>query len=232
MSSAVIAVLAAAAVTGIVWQIVVQPVPSVSLGARFTAMSHAITNLPEELKEMVGIFGWLNVTQAPLAYVLWPLTTLTLLLLGWQRATTRERAVLAGSIAAAFVLIPLLAATVAIPGGAVQGRWLLPVVTFVPLLCAVLLDRDHSRANRLTSWAIATVALWALMQFFAVYLNGRDYAVARGATLFFFQHPVWVPAHGWLLWLVLALAGAALCFSSSLVSTLRAQHDSIGGPPT
>ena len=105
----------------------------------------------------------------------------------------------------------MVAAAVTLTGTNVQGRWLLPIATIVPLLCVVVIARRQRQASSGRVPAVAAIVLWALFQFLAIYVNGRRYAVGPHAPLLFFLHAFWEPPLGWIPWIALALAGATAC---------------------
>jgi hypothetical protein len=80
---------------------------------------------------------------------------------------------------------------------------MLPLLVALPILCGELAPR--SAARRLLPGALA---ITALVQFVAWYVNARRSAVGTGGPLFFPGDAKWSPAGGWLPWVVLAVLGS------------------------
>jgi len=209
MALAAIAPLAVACAVSIWWQVSYQPTPGGSVSSRVSAFFHGFGQIPSVLKQLAGVFGWLDTQQFQPFYAVIAVLVVTLVALGWRRASRRERIVLAAWVVGGLLLAPLLQAAVAAPGASVQGRWLLPVVIIVPLLSAVLVARRPENGGGTRAWAVGSIVLVAVTQFLAIYANGRHYAVGPRAPLLWFTRSFWLPPLGWAPWLLLAAAGAA-----------------------
>ena len=125
---------------------------------RLEIARHSFDLLPVRVRELVGVFGWGD-TNVPswMAYG-WLLLVAGLVVAALVVGTGRQRAVLAGLIAAN-VAIPTVAE---LPkahdlGYIWQGRYSLPFVVAIPLFAGWCVARRHVRAP----WAVPSAALAA-----------------------------------------------------------------------
>jgi len=160
------------------------------------------------LREMIGIFGWLD-TPAPTAVLVVWIAALGALL-GYTLLTARRRVVLAvGLVVAACVLVPMayqvrLADSV---GYFWQGRYLLPFAAGLPVLAAIGAARGAAAIRREPVLVAAVVAGLALAQWLALAQLLRRYSVGTDGTVWFFTAARWDPP---VPSLVLLVAAAAL----------------------
>lgn len=167
------------------------------------------------LRESIGILGWLDTELNGFVYRSWYIVVFALLVLALVRGNWRERTAVA-SLSALTVLIPLALVTrqAKILGVVWQGRDSLPLaVGAVVMASAVAGGPVRQRARRaarrldpvmrerLTQLAmIAVVAILAVANMMAFYINLRRYAVGRyGPKLFFLHNQGWSPPTGQFL---------------------------------
>src|SRR4051812_9427941 len=161
--------------------------------------------------ELVGRFGYLEWRLPAWTTAVWAVLLAALVVLALRAAARRERAVLAGALVAAVVLLPVFW-LVALRGSgfALQGRHVLPALVALPLLAGELL---RSRAiPRVAAWAAGAGV--AVVQFAAFAYDARRAATGTDGPLLFLGGAEWSPPGGWVLWLAVAATGAlGLCFS-------------------
>ncbi len=145
------------------------------------------------LRQMVGVFGWLD-TPAPVAtFVLW-LLVLGVLLLAARRAGRRFLVPL-GAIALAGVLVPVayqvsLAHSI---GLFWQGRYLLPFAVGLPILASVAAAPRWRAEGSGRGLVVGMVAALAVAHFLAFWEGLRRYAVGIHGPVFFFASARWEP---------------------------------------
>jgi Predicted membrane protein (DUF2142) len=116
-------------------------------------------------------------------------------------------------------------------GFGLQPRYVMPVLTLIPVISGEVLFRARHRIPR----PIATVALLVLFgyfvgyQLYAWYVNATYNAgINAGTQNSPFSLPSWIPPDGWTLWATLAGCGA-LAILASLASTLVPRNRRTGG---
>ena len=160
------------------------------------------------LREMVGVFGWLD-TRAPTAVLVVWIAGLVILLAAALVSASRRVVVGTGLILAACALVPVafqlrLADTV---GYFWQGRYLLPFAAGLPILAGIGADRGTRRVPR-EPWVVATVAIaLCAAQWLALAQLLRRYSVGSHGPVWFLAAARWDPP---VPSLVLLLGAAAL----------------------
>ena len=146
------------------------------------------------LREMVGVFGWLDTPAPTLVLVAW-IAGLGALL-GYALLTANRRVVLGtGLVLAASVLAPVayqvrLANSV---GYFWQGRYLLPFAAGLPILAAIGAARGPAPARRERVLVGAVATGLCLAQWVALAQVLRRYSVGTDGTLWFFTDARWNP---------------------------------------
>ncbi len=182
--------------------------------------------VPASARQGVGVFGWQSVPLPAAVYWLWGLLAAGLLLVALAVGRWRDRLLLAGSVLAVAVVYELLAAAVFIQNGfGMQGRYILPALVMLPLLCVeVLADRLPARVSRYSApVASAVIGLTAVGQFVAWAANGHRYAVGLHGPVWFASNPAWSPAGGWLVWMALACIPFVLTIAAAVVAYRQAR---------
>jgi hypothetical protein len=201
-----------AVVAALTWEVAVQPHPRHPLGDIADRILPASSELPEVLRQQIGVFGWLDAAMPTAAYAAWRMLLVVLVTLGVLVATGRaRRAFVATVVGAALVTVGLGAAVVHQTGFGMQGRYVLPVVVAVPLVAGELLARRRSRLGAaLPPHLPAVVAsLTAAIHLVGWYANGRRQAVGVRGPVWFIGRGAWSPPGGWAAWAVVALIGAS-----------------------
>ena len=211
---AALATVAAAIVGNRLWEDAYGSSIPINLTEIWRSLPGALGHFPTLIYEQFGDFGALDARMPALAYVLAGVViggaVTAALVLGRRRQSGVLIAVLAAS-----VVIPVLfddAFTEGTVRFALQGRHVLPFTVLVPLLAGEILMGAARRADA-ARWRRVLIAAFgsiALLQFVALYWNGRRQSVGAHGPLWFMPVAQWHPPLGWWPWLALALCGA-LC---------------------
>lgn len=227
-------VIAAAAVFGTIWVLGsnslaahVDPTTSATqvpyYGASpVTGFLLMIVKLGGQLREMVGVFGWMD-TAAPIeAYIVFTLLIGGLVAGGLVIARGRDlRFIIV--LGAAFIVLPALAQAYFIRGGGFiwQGRYSLPLLVILVLGVATMLSARFAAAQPQTRRVliIGVWSAWGLAQAYTFAIVLHRYAVGVGGSWpDMFIKPDWAPPGG----IVVCLAGFILIAAAT--SVLAARH--------
>jgi hypothetical protein len=175
-------------------------------------------------RQGIGWFGWLDSPAPAITYLAWILALGTLLVVGLSLAQRRIGLTVL-TLIAVIIVLPLL---VEVPNFRVssfawQGRYTLPLLVGVPLLCAHGLARARVARPAVTSPGMLLVAglLW-VGSVLAHAQTLRRFSVGANGGLFFWRDPVWSPSVPILVLLVVFVgtAGAWIWFSLSSGSSV------------
>ena len=99
-------------------------------------------------------------------------------------------------------------------GFGLQARYVLPMLTLIPLVGGELIFRARDRLPPMAASWLPGVALTVIagFQLFAWWINARDSAGQTGG-IWFLGHPRWSPPLGWWPWTASAVIGAVLLFA-------------------
>lgn len=172
-----------------------------------------VVRFGQHVREMIGIFGWLDTAAPAEVYALWGLLFGSLVI--WAIALLRGRALIFAAVV--IVLVPLVpaliqAAFITSGGWIWQGRYALPVLVIAVVgLGLVLADRvtDLSRRTLVILTTIAG-AIWLVSHVLAYSAALQRYSVGSSGSWFsMFTGPQWQPPGGLVLLLVLFTLVAA-----------------------
>lgn len=155
---------------------------------------HNITTEAAYLRQMVGVFGWLDTRSPSIVYLLWGIVTIAVLavaLLGVRRRVVAVVATLVVAVVVVpFVLEDLNVRTI---GFQWQGRYTLPLAVGVPIVaCSTMTGRRWSlRADRVARIAIGVAVVVAQSAAFVQLL--RRFSVGANGPLWFFDRVAWRP---------------------------------------
>ena len=205
-------VVAAAASSTVLWEVLVEPGPPSMKGPLLRTISSEVRRLPAVLRQGIGKFGFLDTPMPAAAYAAWAAVIGLVVVAAFVAADRRERVVLMATVGGAVVVSLVVGVRAAVDGPGrsyLQARWVLGVGVLVPLLCGEIVFRHASEtaavARRLL-WLAAGVA--AVVHVAAWLANARRHAVGIHGPLLFMSHSAWSPPLGWWLWLAVACAGA------------------------
>jgi hypothetical protein len=178
------------------------------------SLSNALGDFPRLLREMVGVFGYLDVQLPAPVYHVWLILVglVVLMAIGW----TSRRMVL--------ILVGLLVAIVAVPTAIgtfrplyMQGRYILPVAVGLPIVAGCVLAEHRDRqliSRRLLATCLGIVAALQIVSF---HLQLRRYSAGIDSDWWYFSEANWEPpvATAWvltLLYAALVIAGSTLLY--------------------
>ena len=210
--------LLTAAAIGLGWELGVEPHHHTSLAELVYFLPRAIALLPLDLKQAIGIFGWLDSWMPGGAYFLW-MAALAALLLGALLIGSRRQRLVLGSLVAANLGVALaIGAAIIMPiGSPLQARYFLAFALTIPLYAGEVLALNAGRLRPTTSARLAgaLLALAATTQAIAlvtntVHLGGSLPDYARVFT------PVgrWAPPLGSTFWVGVGLLGCMMLIAA------------------
>jgi len=213
--------IGAAAVANVAWEQAQQP----HLSLAPSLLSHlSLHTVPRLITELIGRFGWMEAALPLPATLAW--LALVAVLVGLALAASRgwQRAAMLGLVAAVGGLLVLLRTVLPIDTGfTAQGRYVLPLAVAVPIMAGELVRRNGARVSTpiTMNFAALAVAVVALVQGLAFYVNSRRYAVGTSGPRWFVGRAQWSPPGGWWIWLGVGTVGAVLLAVGGLIPSGR-----------
>jgi hypothetical protein len=204
--------IALAAVANVAWDGAREPHPHVTTGDIGPGLSDAWDALPSLGEQLVGSFGSFDLKLPLIGYYAWGAVVIAVLVLSIRVASTRERTVLLGLVAAVIGLVFLLSVTQRPTGFVVQTRYVLPVVALLMVLAGDVL-RSHREAvsPRLARGALVGVCAAAAAVHAAAWIS------AAGGWDRYVDDVV-EPPGGWLPWSIAMGAGVAALAAAGLAA--------------
>lgn len=183
----------------------------------------------------VGRFGWLDVVMPTWITATWLVAAAVLVVWALGRGGWRDRVFIVVMFLGLGLLACLTYSRVFFGIGAtMQGRHLLPFAVFLPVFAGVIVSERISRptfARLIVPLALAG----SVVQFYALYLNGKRYAVGvHSASTWFVPDAKWSPPLGWLPWLILGLVACAAMVASVVLlarSDVGVEGDAVSSAP-
>lgn len=222
-----------AVAVSVAWDLSVMPHPATDYPLALASVGDVWRSIPEQSRQLVGIFGWLDSPLPGPVYVCYLVAVTLLVVLALAGGTARER----------LALCALIGATLAADLGVgtlvlrqidfgMQGRYVLVLATAVPVFAAEVIGRHvpAARWRLVAGTAAVLIAGVAVAHGVALFANLHRYAVGSRAPLWSiwrstWQAPggngVWVAAAG-LLALLGVLAAVLLLRSVSPAGVTRA----------
>jgi hypothetical protein len=211
------------------WSLIVQPRPPPRPDSFISNAGVAIGDLRSQYRELIGVFGWLDTNLPGVAYLAWTVMVLVLLTLVLLIGGRRDRMLVVGAVASLVVVTILVSAGIAAPvGSRAQGRWVLPVVTMIPVMLSSQWWRARARlgAAQPKNLTIGVAATAALVHAIALWASARRYAVGVQGPVQFLGHSQWSPPMGWLPWLG---AGSLACVGVVGAAIVSVRSNAVGG---
>jgi len=223
ISGAMATVVGAAALTGVAWELAIDPHHHTTFAEVVNSLSFSLIRLPGNLAEGIGVFGWLETSMPAAAYWLW-LSCLAGLILGaWLVGTPRQRRILVLlAILTVVVTLAVGAAILGPTGFVVQGRYVMALAVTLPLYAGEVIYLSWIRLPRVR-WRYLLGGLGLLMaalQFTGWLVNAHRQAVGSSGLLTFWLRSDWAPPLGWELWIVLAGVGS-LTLTGAVIALAR-----------
>jgi hypothetical protein len=173
---AALVVLALAVVGGVAWTLVAMPHPPLDLGAARDHLGDAWRAMPEQLREVVGVFGWLDTRLSESVYRVVGAVAAAAVVAAVAVDRARRALVLVAIAIGAVVLDIAVAVLIeAQIGYGMQARYVLAFAVGVPIVAAWLLARRRSLPAPVV--AVTFVAAGAL-HVVAFVTNANRYDVA------------------------------------------------------
>jgi hypothetical protein len=223
-----ITLVAISCMASLYWAHAAIPHPSIDFGLAVSSLGEAVKDLPNQAREVVGIFGWNDTTMPLPAYLLGLLFLGSLGVLGLAFGSTPERLTIVGlSLAIVSINIALAVFVEAQIGFGMQARYLMPLVVGLCLMSGDVLQRQSKRQfSRATGYrlAAATFAASALLHVVGFLSNQHRYAVGTSASWAIPWPSRWSPEGGLMLWTIVAAIGCAV-LAAAAVKVLRQSRD-------
>jgi hypothetical protein len=210
--------VAALGIAMIWWDMVVMPRPPDRAGTAVDYLHNSIHDLPDQLREFVGVLGWLDTRLPSGVYLAWAVAAALAFFTAVAVGTSRSRVVLVGAVLGLLVVTIVYGVLIAYPTGSrAQGRWVLPLAVGLPLLAG-----EVAAAQALwRRWTVALTLLSGLVaagsHLIAIVTNARRYAGPALAD--------WTPPLGWVPWFVVAVVGAVGILTATLLSVMAQSWD-------
>lgn len=190
-----------------------------ALADRSFAAREATGRSVDYLRQMVGVFGWLDAPAPGFTFAVWFTAVGALVVLALAGAGSRRTRVVVAAFVVVLVVLPI---AVQLPGaqdsGLIwQGRYLLPLALGLPLLCALLLARDRPALAGELRLDVVLVPALLVAHVAALYWVLRRYAVGVGGDLLVVDS-AWQPPLG--VWPVLSLYAGGLVVTVLLLRAL------------
>jgi hypothetical protein len=229
------ALIAVSAIGQVVWDVLVKPLDVTPTGQKQNFETPAILRFTfgaslNRVREMIGIFGWLDTPSPALTWIPWIAAVGFIFLLAAMWGTRRDIGLLIGLVAATIVVPVLIESSqFGTAGGLLwQGRYTLPLAFGIPLLAAFVLETNEG-GRRLPSTrllgAIGIVVVVAHVLAFAQ--NLRRYTVGYDGEIQYWRHPQWSPPVSPLL-LTIGYTIAIIGFVWLVFATTRSGRDRAG----
>jgi Predicted membrane protein (DUF2142) len=187
-----------------------------------SALDPFVNSGQELILSSIGRFGWLDTPLPIWAWTAWLAVGVVLCGMALVLGDARQRLALAAGLVAVIGVTFASYSSVFFPVGAgSQGRHMLPLLAFCPTFAGVVIVerlRSVGLGDAARSLFVGVAGVVGLVQFVALWTNGRRYAVGLSGPLLFIDDARWTPAGGWVPWLVLAAGGAAGLAALALAS--------------
>jgi len=211
-------------VVALSWALLVGSDVHASVGSMLAVLPAALALLPENGREAIGVFGWLDTRMPESVYAVYTLAVLCLAGLALVIGDWRQRRTLIVLVLATVGLSVVIGAGLLLPSGfALQGRYILPFAVCIPLFAGEVVWQQRKCLPPL--WRLrllgGSAIVVGLLQCVCWYLNARRYAVGSQGPIGFISHSEWSPVLGWGPWLAVALAGTVMVVALGLPGEAR-----------
>jgi hypothetical protein len=191
-------VLGVCSLTQIAWYIYGEPLShfvGTPVHGSFPALARtSLGNTGEMLRQMVGVFGWLDTRAPGVTFFIWVVAlggvaALALALASWRFTW----ALLAATAATIFLPVIVEAAGAQEAGFIWQGRYTLPLAVGIPIIAGIGIGSSHGAAQLSRRLAYVMAGALALAQFLAFAQALRRYSVGAHGEIWFFGSARWDP---------------------------------------
>jgi hypothetical protein len=205
--------LATCVAASALWSLIVTPHPSIDLRLAVGSLDDAIRDSPNQLRQIIGIFGW-NDTAMPQVVYLIALSLLAAVTVGALIVGSRRERLAIGVLATSIVTIHLGIAVLveAQIGFGMQARYVMPLIVGLILLSADVLEQHRTKLPAsVASYGLAVAYVGSsLLQLVAFTTNAHRYAVGANGPWSLPWASRWAPPEGFVFWFGSAVSGA-LC---------------------
>ncbi len=148
----------------------------------------------EMLREMVGVFGWLDTRAPGVTFLIWVLALGGIAALALAVASARFVIALLAATVVTVVLPVIVEAAGAHEAGFIwQGRYSLPLAVGVPIIAGIGVGSSENARRLGRRLAIVIVAALSVAQILAISEAIRRYAVGTDGPVWFFPDARWNP---------------------------------------
>jgi len=207
-----LAVVVVAAAGTAVWELTHQPGIPFDVGFFFNQLGPSTSDLARVHRELVGVFGSIDVPLPAAARTIWTVLVGALLLAALAVGRGRERIVLAAVVVAGVVITLVVSSALLRQNGfQVQGRHVLAFVVLVPLLAGEVVLANRARMSWLRPGPVLAVvaAVAVAIHVVGVSISLRHYAGTP-------DHVPSVLPGPWWAWVVTAIAVGAVTIAVSV----------------
>jgi hypothetical protein len=177
----------------------------------------------------IGVFGWLDTPMPDWGVTTWLIMLAIVIGGGFVFGERKDRWSIFAVLLVTVVTAYIIAVSLFFPIEAgIQGRHLLPLFLFCPLLGGVAVAERLQRAgltDALRRLFVGVTLFVGLLQFVALYANAHRYAVGMNGPAFFLNNAQWVPRFGWLPWLLLGVVASIALAAVIIYSRPRIVDD-------
>jgi hypothetical protein len=224
------AVIFLGTVSTVLWERSFQPGITVDGSYFWHEVPVTLSSLPETLRDLVGLFGWLDTLMPSLAYWVWAAMLVVLVALAATLGDGRGRILLAVLPVVVLLLIVLISAGLLRQNGfEIQGRHVLAFATVLPLLAGeIVADGTRAKRTKRLSRMLPVLAVPALaVHATGWYANARRYAVGTSGPVWFLGHSRWSPPGTWFLWGAVVGLGVLAGVAASWLASARPSEDAV-----
>jgi hypothetical protein len=210
------------------WSLLVTPHPTIDGGLALRSIDDALRDAPNQLRQVIGVFGW-NDTPMPQGFYVLGIALLVVVIgASLVVGTRRERLALAAlTVSIVAIHLGLAVLVEAQIGFGMQARYVMPLVVGLILLAADTLEQNRQRLPAAVTrfGPAATIATLAIIQAAALITNAHRYAVGANGAWGVPWDSVWTPDGGFAVWLGIAGVGI-VCLAAAAVLAATARTDS------
>ena len=206
----------------VVWEALYQPGLDFDMAWFRHELGPSVGALVGAGREVIGVFGSIDTHMPGAAYVMWAALLVGFIVLALVVGTSRQRAVLGIAVPGVVgITVAVSAGIMRQNGFGLQGRHVLPLATFLPLLAGAVVAANRNGATSMPPrWVVAaTAAPLTAVQAIAWYANARRYAVGARGPVLFFTSSEWAPPGGWVPWLVVVVVVVVATVAGVVIST-------------
>jgi hypothetical protein len=198
----------------------------------WTILQHSIGKIDGLVRQMIAVFGWIDIAAPSLTFAVWFLALGGIIALAVLVASRPWALALTLAIGLTLLLPVLLEAEqVRDIGYQWQGRYTLPLAVSIPLLAGFgVSETTRIRLSTRRLVAVLVVSL-TIAQVVAYWQPLRDYSVGKHGPVWFFSEAQWSPPIPSLVLIVSYLVAMLLFAVNAFVPASRAQYVSPGDAP-